>query len=390
MANKLILLLLCTACGLCFFAHRAAAAQAIDAAKLENGFIAGCLRQESDCFYQNVQWRDADGYDVRETYLRRLRDLHAVEQARRWLSEAPFCPTARTLEQEPVRFELATLVADRWRSAPALVQEPGGCLAPAALGLRPGDTLRLRVDTRITARSDSFAAYAVRLPPSYPDRTLIVLAPGASKAPVYVDLREEDGRRSGGELRQTHVLLREPSLPAAAIPILAASTLPSWRTMAQLHRQREDSLLDAESKLPVFPGLSKRDVVEHALRWLHARVHYGHDRFRDGAVFPEQSVSAMLDSGMADCKGIALLFRGVMKKNGIDVQTVAVSSAGQRPVSWRVPGAWANHVISYVPDLDLYLDAGIPSDIRNKLQGHERFRYEMGLNLATGEFGVIQ
>jgi len=390
MAHKTILLLLRTACGLCFFSNMTGATQAIDAAKLEDGFIAGCLRQDSDCFYQNVQWRDADGYDVRETYLRRLRDSHAVEQARRWLSEAPFCPTARTLEQETVRFELATLVADRWRSVPALVQEPGGCLAPAALGLRPGDTLRLRVDARITARSDSFAAYAVRLPPSYPDRALIMLAPGASKAPVYVDLREEDGRRSDGELRQTHVLLREPSLPAAAIPMLAASTLPSWHALARLHRQREDSLLDADLKLPVFPGLSKRDVVERALRWLHARVRYSHDRFRDGAVFPEQSVSAMLGGGMADCKGIALLFRAVMKKNGIDVQTVAVSSAGRRPVSWRVPGAWANHVISYVPDLDLYLDAGVPLDIQNKLQGQERFRYEMGLNLATGEFGVIR
>ena len=74
----------------------------------------------------------------------------------------------------------------------------------------------------------------------------------------------------------------------------------------------------------------------------------------------------------------------------LDVQTVAVSSAGRRPVSWRVPEAWADHVISYVPDLDLYLDAGIPLDIQNKSLEQERFHYEMGLNLATGEFGVIR
>jgi transglutaminase-like putative cysteine protease len=270
----------------------------------------------------------------------------------------------------------------------AIAKNAAGCLAPQ--DIKAGETLRVTVDSRITMAADSILSYSVRLDPAFRDRALIVVSPAAADVPVHFDARDEAGQRAYGVLHQAQVIVAEPRYPPSAVPSIALSTLPSWRALAQLHRQREDSLLDAEPKLPVFAGLSKREVVAQALRWLHARVRYDHDRFRDGAVFPEQSVSALLDSGMADCKGIALLFRAVMKTNGIDVQTVAVSTLGLRPVSWLIPGAWSDHVISYVPDLDLYLDAGIPLAIQNKSQGQERFRYEMGLNLATGEFGVIR
>ena len=46
MIHTFRLLLLGTACGLCFIAQAAGATQAIDTAKLENGFTAGCLRSE--------------------------------------------------------------------------------------------------------------------------------------------------------------------------------------------------------------------------------------------------------------------------------------------------------------------------------------------------------
>lgn len=271
----------------------------------------------------------------------------------------------------------------------AIAKNAAGCLAPQ--DIKAGETLRVTVDSRITWQPIRYClTYSVRLDPAFRDRALIVVSPAATDVPVHFDARDEAGQRAYGLLHQAQVIVAEPRYPPPAVPSIALSTLPSWRALAQLHRQREDSLLDAEPKLPVFAGLSKREVVAQALRWLHARVRYDHDRFRDGAVFPEQSVSALLDSGMAACKGIALLFRAVMKTNGIDVQTVAVSTLGLRPVSWLIPGAWSDHVISYVPDLDLYLDAGVPWDAQKTLQGHERFRYEMGLNFATGAFGVIR
>ena len=388
MPSKLILLLLSTACGLCFIAQAAGATQAIDTAKLENGFTAGCLRQDTDCFFQHVQWQSLQSYTTHEVFVRTMRSTLDLELARRWLSEASYCPSLSSAEVKVEAFSIVRRVDGRWVTIAPLQKNAAGCLAPQHI--KAGETLRVTVDSRITRAADSFLSYSVRLDPAFRDRALIVVSPAAADVPVHFDARDEAGQRAYGVLKQAQMIVAEPRYPPSAVPSIALSTLPSWHALAQLHRQREDSLLDAEPKLPVFAGLSKREVVAQALRWMHARVRYDHDRFRDGAVFPKQSVSAMLDSGMADCKGIALLFRAVMKKNGIDVQTVAVSTLGLRPVSWLIPGAWADHVVSYVPDLDLYLDAGVPWDAQKTLQGHERFRYEMGLNLATGAFGVIR
>ena len=80
------------------------------------------------------------------------------------------------------------------------------------------------------------------------------------------------GQRAYGVLKQAQMIVAEPRYPPSAVPSIALSTLPSWHALAQLHRQREDSLLDAEPKLPVFAGLSKREVVAQALRWMDARV----------------------------------------------------------------------------------------------------------------------
>ncbi|MDE1899161.1 MAG: transglutaminase domain-containing protein [Xanthomonadaceae bacterium] len=388
MTSKLILLLLGTACGPCFFAQAAGAARAIDTTKLESGFAAGCLRQDTDCFFQHVQWQSLQSYTTHEVFVRTMRSALDLELARRWLSEASYCPSLSSAEVKVEAFSIARRVDGRWVTIAPLQKNAAGCLAPQHI--KAGETLRVTVDSRITRAADSFLSFSGRLDPAFRDRALLVVSPAAADVPVHFDARNEAGQRTYGVLQQAQVIIVEPKSPPSAVPSIALSTLPSWHALAQLHRQREDSLLDAEPKLPVFAGLSKREVVAQALRWMHARVRYDHDRFRDGAVFPKQSVSAMLDSGMADCKGIALLFRAVMKKNGIDVQTVAVSTVGLRPVSWLIPSAWVDHVISYVPDLDLYLDAGVPWDAQKTLQGHERFRYEMGLNLATGAFGVIR
>lgn len=71
MIHTFRLLLLGTACGLCFIAQAAGATQAIDTAKLENGFTAGCLRQDTDCFFQHVQWQSLQSYTTHEVLCER-------------------------------------------------------------------------------------------------------------------------------------------------------------------------------------------------------------------------------------------------------------------------------------------------------------------------------
>lgn len=388
--SKSVLTNLRTALGLCALAWHTAISDTIDVAKLSAGFVMGCLRQDTDCFFQHVQWQSSQSYTAHEVFVRTMRSALDLELTRRWLTEPAYCPSLQTAEIKVETLSISRRVNGRWVTIEPLTKNVAGCLVPQPMHIKAGETLRVTVDSRITMAADSILSYSVRLDPAFRDRALIVVSPAAADVPVHFDARNEAGQRAYGVLHQPQVIVAEPRYPPSAVPSIALSTLPSWRALAHLHLQREDALMDTDAALPVFPGASMREVVDHTRRWLHRQVRYDFARLRDGAIFPKQSVSAMLKSGVADCKGIALLFRAVLKKNGIDAQTVAVSTLGQRPVSWQVPGAWADHVISYVPDLDLYLDAGIPLDIQNKLQEQERFRYEMGLNLATGEFGVIR
>lgn len=47
-------------------------------------------------------------------------------------------------------------------------------------------------------------------------------------------------------------------------------------------------------------------------------------------------------------------------------------------------------MISYVPVLGRYVDAGVVPQNLQAAPGQDSFRYDMGLNLANGEFRVIE
>lgn len=386
-----------TALGLCLLCTPALA-KTVDFSRLENGFVSGCMRQKVGCMFQHVQWLATDHYRVREVYVRRIRDAADASDVRMWLADPAACPTLDNRHQRTQHAALAFYREGAWHAA-EVPRDADGCLRAGLPVLPVGGVMKLAVDSTVRSPPSAYSAFSVRIETVFPDRVGIVLQPGA--VPVYFDLHDTDGSREVGLLPDTRLLLREVGKPARAIPALAASTVPSWQALARLHRQREDALLDTWDALPHFATTDPGQVVARAQRWVQQQVRYDFDPIRDGEVFPSRPVSALLAGGVADCKGMALLLRAVLRRNGLDAHTVAVSTAGQRPVSWVVPAAWANHVITYVPAVDRYVDAGAAVEeampqvaASGTAPGTEpalaRQRFELGLDLATGHFIVIQ
>lgn len=377
-----------TALGLCL-ALLATAAQAreVDYTRLERGFVSGCLRQQVGCTFQHVQWLDMQRYRIREVYVRRIRDAQDAQELRDWLTQSPACPGLHNDELQTANVTLEVRRQDAWQTLEA-PRADDGCLRAQTLALPAPGVVKLALETTVVAPPSAYSSFSARYETAFSERVGIVLQPGAVR--VHVDMRDPDGSRTVGLLDQPQYLLREVGQPAKAIASLAASTVPSWQALAQLHRQREDALLDADSALPRFESASPEQVLQHSVRWVQQQVRYDYTRLRDGAVFPTRPVSALLSSGVADCKGIALLLRAVLRRNGLDAHTVAVSTVGLRPASWIVPGAWANHVITNVPALDRYVDAGVRDETRPGAIERGIARFELGLDLATGRFGVIQ
>jgi transglutaminase-like putative cysteine protease len=99
-----------------------------------------------------------------------------------------------------------------------------------------------------------------------------------------------------------------------------------------------------------------REQARALYEWVATNVHFAGNCVGVGAVVPREQ-SFVLDNKMGDCKDHATLLQAMLAARGI-VSTQALVNSGS---SYRLPKvpvvSMVNHVIVYVPSLDLYLDS---------------------------------
>jgi transglutaminase-like putative cysteine protease len=106
----------------------------------------------------------------------------------------------------------------------------------------------------------------------------------------------------------------------------------------------------------IAPGSAPaRETARKLYDWVAANISYAGNCIGLGAVVP-RDVDFVLDNRMGDCKDQATLLQALLAAKGI-VSTQALVNSGS---SYRLPRipvvAMVNHVINYIPSLDLYLD----------------------------------
>ncbi|HZX77693.1 DUF3857 domain-containing transglutaminase family protein [Lysobacter sp.] len=151
-------------------------------------------------------------------------------------------------------------------------------------------------------------------------------------------------------------------------PGLVYSTFASYGDIAQAYGAR------ASVKAAVTPRIrtladeiagtrkEPRDVARALYEWVSTNITYAGNCIGLGAVVPHD-LDFVLDNKMGDCKDHATLLQALMTARNISA-TQALINSGSLYLLPRTPAvSMVNHVITYLPEWDLYLDAtakGIP------------------------------
>lgn len=147
-----------------------------------------------------------------------------------------------------------------------------------------------------------------------------------------------------------------------AEPGVAVSSFTDWADLARSYVKR------ATPKAAVTPRLrqlsaqivGERTTVEaktHAIYdWVSQNITYGGNCVGIGAVVP-RDMDVVLDAKMGDCKDHATLMQALLASQGIASEQVLVNAGNVYKLPKIVVASTVNHVINYVPELNLFLDS---------------------------------
>lgn len=153
-----------------------------------------------------------------------------------------------------------------------------------------------------------------------------------------------------------------------ADPGIELSTFHSYRQLAQAYAARAETRAvptPAVRRLAARLTRGKTTVRAQARAlydWVSTRISYAGNCIGMGAVVPHD-LGVILANRMGDCKDHAVLLQALLAARGIPSVQVLIN-AGNLYVLPRIPVVSAvNHVINYIPGLNLYVDStagGIP------------------------------
>jgi transglutaminase-like putative cysteine protease len=156
--------------------------------------------------------------------------------------------------------------------------------------------------------------------------------------------------------------LRDSIFDVERYPGYAFSTFASYAQISEAYGTR------AKAKAAVTPRIAKladdiagdakvpRETAKRLYEWVSREISYAGNCIGLGAVVP-RDLDVVLDNKMGDCKDHATLLQALLEAKGID-STQALVNAGQTYTLPKIPVAsMVNHVINYVPAMDLYLDS---------------------------------
>ncbi len=103
-----------------------------------------------------------------------------------------------------------------------------------------------------------------------------------------------------------------------------------------------------------------REQTRKIYEWVTGHVRYIAIELGQGTIVPHD-VDEILTYGYGDCKDHDLLVRALLKAKGIASQSVLINSSNAYTLTQVPTFAQLDHVITFVPDLKLYLDSTTPT-----------------------------
>ncbi|QSX77539.1 DUF3857 domain-containing transglutaminase family protein [Agrilutibacter solisilvae] len=145
-------------------------------------------------------------------------------------------------------------------------------------------------------------------------------------------------------------------------PGLAYSTFPDYASIADAYGAR------ALPKAAVTPRIQKladevaagrtgtREIAHALYDWVATEISYAGNCIGLGAVVPRDT-DFVLDNRMGDCKDHATLLQAMLAAKGIRSQQALINAGNSYGLPKIPVVSMVNHVITYIPELDMYLDS---------------------------------
>lgn len=244
--------------------------------------------------------------------------------------------------------------------------------------LSPGDVVELRYRIDDVAHRNLFADYYgdLHLLQGFvpTQRSEYVLITPASRK-FYVHQPELEGlvhdQKVEGNKRIDHfridklpAIVGEASMPGLTeiSPYLHVSTYDSWKSVGRWYWGliRDQLYADAALKKTVADlikgATTTREKVERIHRWVVTNTRYVGLEFGIHGFLPYR-VPLIVQRGFGDCKDKASLTYTMLREAGVDARIVLVRTRRNGAIDTS-PASLAlfDHAISYVPELDLFLD----------------------------------
>ena len=184
-------------------------------------------------------------------------------------------------------------------------------------------------------------------------RTMQTAASGLDEAPMEV-------RPDGSTVQRWHLAPDRTGTVS-----LEASTFADYAALGRayaaraLPQSRPGQGVRALADQLAPPGIGPRETVLRLYRYVASEIRYVAIFLGKGRVVPREA-ETVLAEGWGDCKDHTALLQALLAAKGIEA-TPALISLHNRYDLPEAPGLSAlDHVITYVPSLDLYLDSTAP------------------------------
>jgi transglutaminase-like putative cysteine protease len=145
-------------------------------------------------------------------------------------------------------------------------------------------------------------------------------------------------------------------------PVLMVSTFSSYESIAKAYGDRAlpksepDARVSALAKSIVGDQSDPLTRARLLYEWVSRNITYGGNCIGVGAVVPRDT-DAVLDNKMGDCKDHATLLQALWRAADIRGEQVLINAGSQLDLPTIPVVSMVNHVINYLPDWKIYLDA---------------------------------
>jgi hypothetical protein len=207
---------------------------------------------------------------------------------------------------------------------------------------------------------------------AFEDARINITLPKAMAA--HVEVHGVEHRVTEGEQTTTHSFLyRNPRPPMAEAtglsvwdtdPRFIISTFADYTAVAAAYRGLANEKAAVTPRIQaladdITAGASdRREQAQGIYDWVSEHIRYVAVYLGNGGYVPHDATS-ILDSGYGDCKDHVVLLEALLKARGIASIPILINSGNRYGAPEAATPGLFNHVLSHLPEFDLYADSTV-------------------------------